>query len=154
MTLIPMVLTMWTLMPFLTMIPVGISGYACVSHVWWLLLANSGCGSLPMYVTWVVPLQLEAGGGFGYCVSTCLACVMVYIRCLMMSWTFTIGVVSLSCCFSINIWPGARCSFSVMIIYWYASLCLVVLPFTVVCRNMMYWDRMYRLLGSLASSLT
>ena len=80
-------------------------------------LASLGYGSLPLYVNWVVPLQLEAGVGFGSCLSTCLACVLIYFRCMIISWIFTIDVVSLNYCFGIYMWPGARCAFCVMMIH-------------------------------------
>ena len=78
-------------------------------------------------------MQLEAGVAFGYYVSTYLACVIISVRCMVMSWIFTIDIVSFIYGFGIYVWPRVRSTFSVMMIHCYANLCLVALPFSVLC---------------------
>ena len=53
------------------MVPVGISVMLLVMRASLMYdvhcLASLDYGPLPLYVNWVVPLQLEAGVGFGSC---------------------------------------------------------------------------------------
>ena len=70
---------------------------------------------------------------FGYYVSAYLACVIISVRCMVMSWIFTIDIVSFIYGFGIYVWPRVRSTFSVMMINCYANLCLVALPFSVLC---------------------
>ena len=52
------------------MVPVGISVMLLIMRASLMYdvhcLASLGYGSLPLYVNWVVPLQLEAGVGFWF----------------------------------------------------------------------------------------